>query len=107
MLEALKTTLINVIYPPRCLACAEATDAQIMTALRQAQAAALMARCFAPDTMDYLVFSHRSSEPGHRMLLIHLQMQPLLDLELRMGQGLGAMMAWPILKATEQLLAED
>lgn len=72
-----------------------------------ASAAALMARCFAPDTMDYLVFSHRSSEPGHRMLLIHLQMQPLLDLELRMGQGLGAMMAWPILKATEQLLAED
>jgi nicotinate-nucleotide--dimethylbenzimidazole phosphoribosyltransferase len=52
------------------------------------------------------VFSHRSTEPGHRLLLIHLQVQPLLDMELRMGQGMGAMLAWPLLKAAERILQE-
>ena len=69
--------------------------------------AALVARCLSPQVMDYLVFSHRSTEPGHRLLLIHLQMQPLMDLELRMGQGIGTMLAWPLLKAAERLLSED
>jgi nicotinate-nucleotide--dimethylbenzimidazole phosphoribosyltransferase len=72
-----------------------------------AASAALVARCLSPQVMDYLVFSHRSTEPGHRLLLIHLQMQPLMDLELRMGQGIGTMLAWPLLKAAERLLSED
>lgn len=67
-------------------------------------AAALVARQLVPAVMDYLVFSHRSADPGHRLLLIHLQVRPLLDLELRVSQGLGALLAWPLLQASQQLL---
>ena len=71
-----------------------------------AAAAALVARSLSAPVMDYLVFSHRSAEPGHRLLLIHLQVQPLIDMDLRMGQGMGAMLAWPLLKAAERLVNE-
>lgn len=69
-----------------------------------AGAAALVARGLVPAVEDYLVFSHRSAEPGHRLLLIHLQAQPLLDMELRMGQGMGTLLAWPLLLAAQRLL---
>ena len=69
-----------------------------------AGAAALVARGLAPAVTDYLVFTHRSAEPGHRLLLIHLQAQPLLDMELRMGQGMGALLAWPLLQTAQRLL---
>ena len=69
-----------------------------------AGAAALVARGLHPDVADYLVFSHRSAEPGHRLLLIHLQAQPLMDLDLKVGQGVGAMLAWPLLRSAAALL---
>jgi len=69
-----------------------------------ASAAALVARGLCPAVADYLVFGHRSAEPGHRLLLIHLQAQPLLDMELRVGQGAGALLAWPLLLAAQGLL---
>ena len=69
-----------------------------------ASAAALVARGLVPAVADYLVFAHRSAEPGHRLLLIHLQAQPLLDMELRMGQGVGSLLAWPLLQAAQRLL---
>lgn len=69
-----------------------------------AGAAALVARGLRPAVADYLVFGHRSSEPGHRLLLIHMQAQPLLDMELRVGQGVGALLAWPLLLAAQGLL---
>lgn len=67
-------------------------------------AAALLARAFVPAVADYLVFAQRSAEPGHRLLLIHLQASPLLDMELRTGQGMGALLAWPLLQAAQRLL---
>jgi nicotinate-nucleotide--dimethylbenzimidazole phosphoribosyltransferase len=67
-------------------------------------AAALLARAFVPAVADYLVFAQRSAEPGHRLLLIHLQASPLLDMELRTGQGIGALLAWPLLQAAQRLL---
>lgn len=67
-------------------------------------AAALVARALVPAVTDYLVFSHRSAEPGHRLMLIHLQAQPLLDMELRVGQGMGTLLAWPLLQAAQRLL---
>jgi len=70
-----------------------------------AGAAALVARSLVPAVTDYLVFAHRSAEPGHRLLLIHLQAQPLLDLDLRTGQGVGTLLAWPLLQAAQRLLA--
>ena len=66
--------------------------------------AALVARGLVPAVTDYLVFTHRSAEPGHRLLLIHLQAQPLLDMELRVGQGMGALLAWPLLQTAQRLL---
>jgi nicotinate-nucleotide--dimethylbenzimidazole phosphoribosyltransferase len=69
-----------------------------------ASAAALLARALVPNVSDYLVFAQRSAEPGHRLLLIHLQASPLLDMELRTGQGLGALLAWPLLQAAQRLL---
>lgn len=70
-----------------------------------AGAAALVARSLRPAVADYLIYSHRSAEPGHRLLLIHLQAQPLMDMELRVGQGVGALLAWPLLLAARDLLA--
>ena len=69
-----------------------------------AGAAALVARSLSPNVADYLVFGHRSADSGHRLLLIHLQAQPLLDMGLRLGQGTGALLAWPLLLAAQGLL---
>jgi nicotinate-nucleotide--dimethylbenzimidazole phosphoribosyltransferase len=69
-----------------------------------AGAAALVARSLSPAAADYLVFSHRSAEPGHRLLLIHLQSQPLMDMALSLGQGVGTLLAWPLLQAAKGLL---
>jgi nicotinate-nucleotide--dimethylbenzimidazole phosphoribosyltransferase len=66
--------------------------------------AALVARALCPNVADYLVFAHRAVDPGHRLLLIHMQVQPLMDMELRIGQGAGAMLAWPLLLAAQGLL---
>lgn len=67
-------------------------------------AAALVARGLCPDVADYLVYAHRTAETGHRLMLIHLQAQPLLDMGLRVSQGTGALMAWPLLLAAQGLL---
>lgn len=69
-----------------------------------AGAAALVARSLMPTVADYLVFAHRSAESGHRLMLIHLQARPLLDLGMRIGQGTGALLAWPMLLGAQRLL---
>lgn len=68
-------------------------------------AAALVARALSPAVGDYLVFCHRSPHPGHRLMLAHLNAQPLLDLGLHTGQGLGTLLAWPLLLAAQRLVA--
>ncbi|MBD3892626.1 MAG: nicotinate-nucleotide--dimethylbenzimidazole phosphoribosyltransferase [Hydrogenophaga sp.] len=72
-----------------------------------AGAAALVAHGLCPAVCDYLVFAQRSVAPGHRLLLLHLQARPLLDLELHLGQGEGALLAWPLLQAAQRLLAQQ
>jgi nicotinate-nucleotide--dimethylbenzimidazole phosphoribosyltransferase len=69
-----------------------------------AGSAALVARGLSPAVTDYLVFAHRAAHPGHRLLLLHLQVQPLMDLALRLGQGVGALLAWPLLQTAQALL---
>ncbi|HRK38458.1 MAG TPA: nicotinate-nucleotide--dimethylbenzimidazole phosphoribosyltransferase [Burkholderiaceae bacterium] len=71
-----------------------------------AGAAALVAREMRPHVTDYMVFTHRSAEVGHRLMLIHLQGQPLLDLEMRLGEGTGALVAWPLLQSAAHLMNE-
>jgi len=53
-------------------------------------AAALIAVALAPQLKDYLIASHVSAESGHRVMLEHLELKPLLDLGLRLGEGTGA-----------------
>ncbi|RLJ68327.1 nicotinate-nucleotide--dimethylbenzimidazole phosphoribosyltransferase [Sulfurisoma sediminicola] len=62
-------------------------------------AALLVAARLAPAILDYCVFAHRSGEPGHAVQLAHLGTRPLLDLGLRLGEGTGAALAFPLLGA--------
>lgn len=66
----------------------------------------LAAQRLAPDLLDYAVFSHRSNEAGHRRQLDWLGATPLLDLDLRLGEGTGAALALPLLRASCAFLNE-
>ena len=71
-----------------------------------AGAAALVAHALVPQVMDYLVFCHRSAERGHDLLLAHLHVQPLLALDLRLGEGSGALLGWPLVQSAAAFLNE-
>ncbi len=71
-----------------------------------ASAAALLACSFAPSAKDYMVFCHVGAEHGHRALLAHLGATPLLGLGLRLGEGTGALLAWPLLQSAVLLMAQ-
>jgi nicotinate-nucleotide--dimethylbenzimidazole phosphoribosyltransferase len=68
--------------------------------------AALVARALAPASLDYVVFSHRSAEYGHRKMLEVLGAQPLFDLEMRLGEGTGAALGINLLEASVKLYRE-
>jgi nicotinate-nucleotide--dimethylbenzimidazole phosphoribosyltransferase len=69
-------------------------------------AAALAAIRLVPAALDYCVFAHGSAERGHAAMLAALGAQPLLDLDLRLGEGTGAALAAPLLVAAANLLTE-
>jgi nicotinate-nucleotide--dimethylbenzimidazole phosphoribosyltransferase len=69
-------------------------------------AAALTAARIAPDFLDYAVFCHASAEAGHRAQLAALQASPLVSLDLRLGEGTGAALAWPLVRAACAFLDE-
>ena len=71
-----------------------------------AGAAALVAGEVAPQVRGYLVFCHRSAETGHRLLLTQLEARPLLALDLRLGEGTGALLAWPLVQSAANFLNE-
>ncbi|WP_196368989.1 nicotinate-nucleotide--dimethylbenzimidazole phosphoribosyltransferase, partial [Vibrio harveyi] len=54
------------------------------------------------ETRDYMLFAHNSEENGHKFVLECLQAEPLLDLGLRLGEGTGAALALPLVKAAAQ-----
>jgi nicotinate-nucleotide--dimethylbenzimidazole phosphoribosyltransferase len=71
-----------------------------------AVAAALVATACAPEAVHYLIAGHRSSEPGASVGLAHLGLSPVLDLELRLGEGSGGVLAVPIVQAAAKILRE-
>ncbi len=71
-----------------------------------AAAAAVVAGSLAPGCVDYCVAGHRSTEPGSSIALEHLGLEPLLDLELRLGEGTGACLALGVLQAAAKVSAE-
>jgi nicotinate-nucleotide--dimethylbenzimidazole phosphoribosyltransferase len=68
-------------------------------------AAAVVARAISPDISQFLIAGHSSSEPGSRIAITHLELQPILDLELRLGEGTGALLSIPIIRASCQALS--
>src|SRR5215813_6792904 len=71
-----------------------------------AAAAALAAATLVPDAAKYMIGGHRSAEPGSAAALTHLGIEPLLDLQMRLGEGSGATLAVPLVQATAKILAE-
>ncbi len=71
-----------------------------------AGSAALVAAELAPEVAGHLVAGHRSVEPAHALVLAALGLRPLLDLDLRLGEGSGAALAVPTVRAAALLLAE-
>jgi nicotinate-nucleotide--dimethylbenzimidazole phosphoribosyltransferase len=69
-------------------------------------AAVAVAEALQPGVLASCVFAHGSAENGHARWLKHLNVQPLVDLGLRLGEGSGAALAWPLIKSAELLLAE-
>lgn len=71
-----------------------------------ATAAALCALKMHPELAGNVVYAHKSKEPGHVAMLQALDAQPLLDLELRLGEGSGALLAFPLLRSACAMLNE-
>lgn len=69
-------------------------------------AAAMIAVSLCPPVRSYLIAAHASSELGHRRMLEWLQLEPLLDLEMRLGEGTGAVLAMSIAEAACKILSE-
>ncbi|GAB3355281.1 MULTISPECIES: nicotinate-nucleotide--dimethylbenzimidazole phosphoribosyltransferase [Giesbergeria] len=69
-------------------------------------AAVLVASRLQPRVLQRCVFAHNSGEPGHALMLAQLQARPLLDLGLRLGEGSGAALAWPLLVSACAILRE-
>jgi nicotinate-nucleotide--dimethylbenzimidazole phosphoribosyltransferase len=59
-----------------------------------------------PAVRDYCIFCHQSREQGHKLLLDHLHVKPLLNLEMRLGEGTGAAVAYPLLVSAVSFLNE-
>ena len=69
-------------------------------------AAVLVASRLQPAVLQRCVYAHRSGEPGHTCMLAHLQAQPLLEWQMRLGEGSGAALAWPLLQSACAMLRE-
>ncbi|WP_026129366.1 nicotinate-nucleotide--dimethylbenzimidazole phosphoribosyltransferase [Nocardiopsis prasina] len=69
-----------------------------------AGSAALAAAAISPDSLSACFAGHRSTEPGHAIALEHLGLTPLVDLEMRLGEGSGALLALPLLQGSVRAL---
>ena len=67
-------------------------------------AGALLAQHLAPSSIDYMIAAHQSVEPGHRYMLEVLGLKPILNLNLRLGEGTGAALAMPIVETASRIM---
>jgi nicotinate-nucleotide--dimethylbenzimidazole phosphoribosyltransferase len=119
--SVLKLHFAQPAGPRKILRCAGGLEIAAMTgmilgaALRQtaivmdgfiSTAAAAIACGLSPAVRSYLFAGHQSQEPGHRILLAHLDIEPILDLHMRLGEGTGAVLAMPVLEAAMHLYQE-
>jgi nicotinate-nucleotide--dimethylbenzimidazole phosphoribosyltransferase len=66
----------------------------------------LVAQALAPSVVDTCLAGHRSAEPGHAHALQALGLRPLVDLDLRLGEGTGAVLAVPLVQAAAAALRD-
>ena len=71
-----------------------------------ASSAVLVASRIRSKVLDYCIFSHRSDEKGHSLMLDAMNAEPLFDLKLRLGEGSGAALAWPLLMSACTILRD-
>nr|WP_062215479.1 nicotinate-nucleotide--dimethylbenzimidazole phosphoribosyltransferase [Streptomyces sp. NBRC 109706] len=71
-----------------------------------AGAAALAARAIAPEAVSVCVAGHRSAEPGHQTALTALGLRPMIDLDLRLGEGTGALLALPLVQSAARAMRD-
>jgi nicotinate-nucleotide--dimethylbenzimidazole phosphoribosyltransferase len=69
-------------------------------------AAALVAARIAPKAVNYMIASHLSQEPGHRLILEMLDLEPMLQMKMRLGEGTGAVLAFHLVEAATRILRE-
>lgn len=69
-------------------------------------AAAMVARSLAPRAVNYVIASHLSEEPGHRVMLTWLGIKPMLQMQMRLGEGTGAVLAFHLVEAALRILRE-
>jgi nicotinate-nucleotide--dimethylbenzimidazole phosphoribosyltransferase len=69
-------------------------------------AAALVAAQICPAVTSYLIAAHRSAEPGHAFALEHLGLEPLLEWDMRLGEGTGAALVFPLIEASCKVVSE-
>ena len=69
-------------------------------------AGALIAHALCPTVKDYMFAGHFSEEPGHRLMLAHLGLKPILDLGMRLGEGTGAALAMNVMEGAVRMFKE-
>ncbi|MDF2720789.1 MAG: nicotinate-nucleotide/dimethylbenzimidazole phosphoribosyltransferase [Paenibacillus sp.] len=92
--------LVGVILGAAANGCPVVIDGFISSA------AALVASRIAPLSVPYMIPSHLSQELGHRLLMEHIGLRPVLQLDMRLGEGTGAVIAFPIVEASVKLMNE-
>lgn len=68
--------------------------------------AGCLAELISPSVVNYMILAHQSAEPGHQTAITHLDKEPLLQLNMRLGEGTGATVAFPILQSAVNMLKE-
>ena len=96
---------MHLWWAPRPLAAARAGMVLLIDGFIVSSAALVAAR-LEPAFTEYCIFCHHSAEPGHRAQLAAMKAEPLINLGLRLGEGTGAALAYPLVLAAVNFLNE-